>query len=1302
MNLHHNPKYLHTQEGVKIEKKTISALYFKQFLERIIKDLKNLKTSPTSVSPLEAKLLVQAVGLFIYTSHKSMSLLLDRVQLGEMREVLINEMFSALEGDPEADSNPQYAISNYNDLNELLDHLSFVPPEGDLSTRLSYLDSYSDLGAHHLALEAFGNLQNLVRSLRTIDSYRADKFWFNSLAPLVMRRLEDFELDSYFSSQLPNYNHQIQILIGEKADQSDGQQSEKLLTWTSKKCIENLEKIVKGGLLDKLIYESPRKAYAKDQLVNYYMGWHLLWFRPIIDVAESHNYSCYDMESLDRESIRNLIGIKYLLKLFNIEEQGKLDSQQKELIGFLFFLGVTYYMDIADRNPPEDSEEDANTIAKLLSYYFNPKMVDFNFLYRLHAYLKTNYCHPVAMAMLQSTFVKQIQLLDIWFSDNLLECDSGPAMTTGNRRWPSQYRFGTGMWYAMPIIYPHFDVGPYWAEEGANYGWETYDEKQAPIIIKKFQQITEKLKGDLEKFDDLIIGVLQGKINLYAIGAAQRRLETQLEMYPDLFEAIKINLKKEENTQLGHEAFKMFSKDLGDLGGKGRFYFIFYERNGLRLPIFNADGFFEILDLISNLGEKYFSIYTNPKYANSLSKKELDDFARLNYYSMKFDRYVETNLKNPEKHKIELTKIYTSEKFNPENIVDVFYQLIPPNSVFTQHQIEFPVFSLIPKNPPTFKSIFDSLFGYLLFAFHREKDNSNHEVSGKVFEALNSRLNSAINELSNISTTSSEAQLDSAITNLSHWIDLISIFCRSLGENYDDIKGWSDFVINENLVNKLPKLISIVEEKFGRLNSNLSKDVEMKKIYVVYSIIQLGLTIKSKVFGWDPSEFVREMNDKASLSLKEKKNIILNLATALAEMFLNLDLSNPIILPEIKSQIPSEYNETILSLLLTEDLPDETWEDSKENNKISSEDIRTQYFASWRQVILAHYNKYISQLLLCFSKANPSINSTLEQAVKVVFFFRISKKEPFQEYITKLHKEAEKIFEAFGKEDIDKLADLKTEVLPTVSSSLKPGINSLFSAVLYTAFHEKVIAVVPKADREFVPPTLSEDIFFEFSSEITIKFFKLLDDKTRDLYQKDIDGIFPSGLTPFNEKPAENRIKKHASLYETPANDFNSVQLKDIELIYQESKKTLLNQSLFNTSTKKLDCANLLLMMIWNKEYAERAVNDGIIEHLFNLEGDVNTTILPFIVEMVIGNQIPFENRIEIALKAALLRAGSVKVLLGDDTVLALKPLLFENPILFRKIYQNLFTVKKLSDEEGKSTSDFTVTLKSEHGKNTY
>jgi len=185
----------------------------------------------------------------------------------------------------------------------------------------------------------------------------------------------------------------------------------------------------------------------------------------------------------------------------------------------------------------------------------------------------------------------------------------------------------------------------------------------------------------------------------------------------------------------------------------------------------------------------------------------------------------------------------------------------------------------------------------------------------------------------------------------------------------------------------------------------------------------------------------------------------------------------------------------------------------------------------------------------------------LDRAVKAIFTSEISKEKGFKEFIEGLHKESERVFEAFAKEDADNLAGLKTELLPKVNTNQKLGVNALLSAILYHGFHERVMAAVPEADRGFVPSTLSEDLFLSSSSKININFSRLLDDKFLDLYKKKMTGVFPSGLAVFTEKSAENRLKKNATFYETPSNEFNETQQKELETIYQEAKQTIINKT---------------------------------------------------------------------------------------------------------------------------------------------
>lgn len=88
------------------------------------------------------------------------------------------------------------------------------------------------------------------------------------------------------------------------------------------------------------------------------------------------------------------------------------------------------------------------------------------------------------------------------------------------------------------------------------------------------------------------------------------------------------------------------------------------------------------------------------------------------------------------------------------------------------------------------------------------------------------------------------------------------------------------------------------------------------------------MTIKSKTFSQCTWEMAKRINGKTSLSLEDKKNIIINIIIALNEVFVNLDISNLITLPENKSQIPHDYIKNVLSLLITENAS-ETLEEQK-------------------------------------------------------------------------------------------------------------------------------------------------------------------------------------------------------------------------------------------------------------------------------------------------------------------------------------------------------------------------------------
>ena len=298
--------------------------------------------------------------------------------------------------------------------------------------------------------------------------------------------------------------------------------------------------------------------------------------------------------------------------------------------------------------------------------------------------------------------------------------------------------------------------------------------------------------------------------------------------------------REDEKTKLKHEALNMFTKDFGILQGKERFYSIICDRSILRPTLFNADGFFEIVDLVNSLGEKVSSICTNPKQMSILTRKDLNDLARLNHYFVEFHSNEENDGNSLNNNHKELTKIHLSKKLNPVKFVEAFYRLVSI-SVPTQNKssIEFPESLLGPTNFYKKRSIHNSLLGFLLSAFIREGESTSREIIDKIFEALNSRLDSALDELDSLSISSIEGEITSTLTAFSHWIDLIKVLINCLGErtgNWESessYQGLSDFVSNKNLVKKLPKIISTLEEKFRTLSSILPKDSEQKRVYLI-------------------------------------------------------------------------------------------------------------------------------------------------------------------------------------------------------------------------------------------------------------------------------------------------------------------------------------------------------------------------------------------------------------------------------------------------------------------------------------
>lgn len=398
----------------------------------------------------------------------------------------------------------------------------------------------------------------------------------------------------------------------------------------------------------------------------------------------------------------------------------------------------------------------------------------------------------------------------------------------------------------------------------------------------------------------------------------------------------------------------------------------------------------------------------------------------------------------------------------------------------------------------------------------------------------------------------------------------------------------------------------------------------------------------------------------------------------------------------------SEATLTLISgLLLTDDVPDDHEEDqqnedSTETKDITSESITRIHLSALKEFITKNEKQFINQIItLCaLAPHYSSYNDMMKKAIKNMFSLTSPHSEDFKNQIQKLASEAKQVFQAFASESPEKVKELEVKNLPKVKSNQVAGVNSLMSAFVFRNFHMYVMDAVPESFRTFVP-SLCEDFLLDSALEILRNFKSIIDER----FKKNLIYLtFEGNLEIITDIPSLNRLKMNRELYE--AGEFNETHKEKLEIMYKGVSKTILNYEIYDQYPQEVDCLNLLILMVWNPEYAERCVKDGLIEKIFHLCCDCKTQKIPFIVDILIGDQIPPENRIEISLKAALLNSASVKALSKQEMLESLKPYILAYPQLFKKKFNELFTVSELpqanSTETKKSTKNHSLILKRE------
>ena len=177
-------------------------------------------------------------------------------------------------------------------------------------------------------------------------------------------------------------------------------------------------------------------------------------------------------------------------------------------------------------------------------------------------------------------------------------------------------------------------------------------------------------------------------------------------------------------------------------------------------------------------------------------------------------------------------------------------------------------------------------------------------------------------------------------------------------------------------------------------------------------------------------------------------------------------------------------------------------------------------------------------------------------------------------------------------------------------------------------------------------------------------------------------------LGALSQKPTYLRFDLNIQLYnKCTFSEFQKEEHDTLDLIYEGAKFVLSHPQLFNEEVIMLECQNLFSLMIWNKVYSEKIIQEGLITNLLSLPNATTTKIVPYMLDMLISEQIPIENRIEIALKGAFLRGGSILLKDTWNSLDCLEPLLKTQPEIFSTKCHQILEAKPINSLDTKNLS---------------
>lgn len=1258
--------------------------------------------------------------------------------------------------------------SLYLQMIDTLDKLAFTSDANKNSSSTAYLGGLKAISVNDLALRCLLALNKFSKFL-VEESMEANTGYFtadifstinSNIHTLVKKRYESTTLIDYGASLLPRYASSFRKLVLQfEEDATKNNELLKLNEFLLQKLLDLPKELIAGGYIDHLVKDSQLERIAKEQLASYLHGHIPLSYQLLKKLKE--NPEGMKLLRFHSDPQFQIPDYETILNLFTLTEANSKNANIKDLHGILFYFSLANNFTTSRLMQKKEeevvsTEDNAKKIVDLVTFYHSTSSLDVRFVYSLLDFFETQINPPLAKALSQSQYMKEIVLEEVFLSKRLFDADSAAIIRLGEETvlWDGigEDQFLSN-YLRIPLLYREYDEGedPNTSEEEKK---KVMKDKESEELKNRFIRLAEIFKKNLEETNQDAVDYILGKGDLLQVEVNSRMIYFQVQVlweiiwpflsaneseghfaHPNLCEKI-----SQKNLNLPQEVADFILKyiqdmRLSELASQSAWNMLTSKFQLKKIKV-GSDDFFGAVNIISTISDHALQLFkTLPSQLQNLSRKDVEDFGRLNFIAKK--------LSNPDVEK-DWDQIQSDPRFNVKSIVHSICKLssvVSHDGFNGNNAPDFPVFKLSAKGPAndtTNLQLRNSLLGLMvqsLIVIGKDtKENILLETLNnftEIFEVQRQELQKGASFTAPEDPHHIRTKLSLTLQNFTALFMIIWDIMGTSGSRKYEI------AVHKTLLTKMLEVMSSLRQYCSNHLVSQKVAVQQEMYHIALDIYIKAVWIIRYLYGIlieDPYDHsLKAFLISKFPSRAEAVEAFKPIHEVISKLFIGLDLNSLLIfgtektyflelvaqlftiITDAADAVHREKGVFLEGFIQSEPIEDAAMETNISDKEIltlpENSDVKISDKSEFKYHILTTqrtqaeiWDKFFNESygillyqLAVFSLQGQQLNQEGD-IVKFLFAKHVAK-EDFKKHWENINQDVWTIINALISSDLE-------DQLNKASSSLKTKLPDghisapLFHLQVYMKLHDIVEKWISEDERILLgKKPCAEDFLKIRPASFLKKLFgpTLPSDKTLTLYEV------------IYSKPSHIRYKLLCELYETPCDEFSEEQQNKMDLIYDGLKHVLTNSESYDEKILELECNNLLALMMWDKKHSLRVLEEDLLKVILHLHGASKIEVIPFIVDMLIGNQIPYSIRSEINLKAALLRTASLSSMARLEMIHGLKTVLRADPNAFFAKFKELFDLERLpqkykedekrkKEEEG-SAADYTIILRHGQGK---